>query len=106
MSDAWKSAVARAKAAIRSILTGHSVEIAAAEHEAVEVVETGFAAAEPELAKLAETGLATVIHVGAAALEADAPVLTPAIEAGAAATEKAADGAIESELKSATPQAK
>ena len=104
--DALKHEALALKGRFDALLSRNSTEIAAAEHEAVEVIETGLTAAEPELAKLAETGVHVALVTAASAIEAEAPALTPAVLAAETAAEKAADGVIESELKSAIPQAK
>jgi len=101
MLDGFKHAFAVATAALGSWAGRHSTEIAAVEHEAVEVIETGLAAAEPELAKLAETGVHVALVTAASAIEAEAPALTPAVLAAETAAEKAADGVVDAGLTSA-----
>lgn len=101
----FRDAIERSRDAIAKILSGHEVEVAAVEHAAAEVAEAGFVAAEPALEAIAETAVHAAVQSGAAVIESEVPVLAPAIEAGAVATEKAADGAMTQAIDSAAQKA-
>lgn len=98
VGDAFHAAVDKVEAMIAKIVRDDPAEVAAVDHELEAVAEAGLVAAEPALAAMTESAVHAGVEAGAVAIEGAVPVLAPAVEAGAAAVDKAADHVIESEF--------